>query len=81
MRLDGWRPIPFQAFHTRADQWVGYDGQVRFVETLRARYPDSSLVELVTYESTGAPYEHAGFGRHAADAKNRQRDFLARWLL
>lgn len=78
--LSGWRPIPLQAFHSRADQWVAYDGQARFVGALRSRYPDPDLVELVTYESTGAPHEHAGFGRHSADAKNRQRDFLVRRL-
>jgi hypothetical protein len=35
----------------------------------------------VTYERTGAPGEHIGFGAMASDAKDRQRDFLKRCLL
>lgn len=78
--LDGWREIPFQAIHTKADSWVAYCGQKAFIDALRAQYADPERIELVTYERTGAPFEHAGFGRMAADAKNRQRDFLLRVL-
>ncbi len=74
--LDGWREIPLQAIHCVRDEWVGFDGQKHFLDTLRSRYREPGRVELVVYEETGAPYEHAGFGRMAADAKNRQRDFL-----
>ena len=56
-------------------------GQQLFVDALRDRYDNPDVVELVTYEHTGAPHEHAGFGKHAADAKNRQRDFFTRWML
>ena len=78
--LDGWREIPVQAIHSRLDEWVAFEGQRVFFEALRARAEHVDRIELVVYEETGAPFEHAGFGRHAADAKNRQRDFCARWL-
>jgi len=78
--LAAWREIPFQAIHTRQDQWVGYDGQAAFIDALRERYADPSIVEMVTFESTGAPFEHAGFGRFAADAKNAQLAFFQRRL-
>lgn len=76
--LDAWREIPVQAIHARADEWVAFDGQAAFIDALRARYENPGLVDFVVYDRTGAPYEHAGFGTMASDAKNRQRDFLAR---
>lgn len=79
--LDHWREIPFQAIHARFDEWVSHEGQAQFVEVLRSRYRDPSIIDFVTYEHTGAPNEHAGFGNMATDAKNRQRDFLSRWLI
>ena len=36
---------------------------------------------LTVDERTGAQYEHAGFGKFATDAKNRQVEFLAGCLL
>ncbi len=78
--LDGWREIPVQAIHCRADTWVSFEGQSAFIDALRTRYADPALIEFVVYDETGAPFEHAGFGRFAADAKNRQRDFIARHL-
>jgi len=80
-RLDQWREIPLQAIHARHDEWVSIDGQRAFIESLRDRYRDPSRIEFVEYDRTGAPNEHAGFGRMASDAKNKQRDFLAQWLL
>jgi len=79
--LDTWREIPLQAIHARHDQWMHYEGQHAFIETLRERYHDSSVIDWVVYDHTGAPNEHAGFGQHAADAKNRQRDFFKKYLL
>ena len=79
--LDGWREIPFQAIHTRSDEWVAVDGQVAFIGALEQRYRDGNSIEFVQYDQTGALYEHAGFGRMAADAKDRQRDFFRRWLI
>lgn len=75
--LDRWRPIPLQAFHSRQDEWVDIAGQEAFLEAVKKHTDRPELVEQVTYEHTGAPHEHAGFGRFAADAKNRQRDFFA----
>jgi len=81
LHLDTWRGIPFQAIHAEHDEWVSVEGQREFIEALRNRYDDPSVIEFITYEHTGAPNEHSGFGRMSADAKNRQRDFLARWLM
>ena len=80
-RLDHWREIPFQAIHAKRDEWMPYQGQQRFIEALRNNYQKPELVELITYEHTGAQFEHAGFGKMAADAKKRQAEFLASNLL
>lgn len=76
-RLEHWREIPFQAFHSRYDEWVPYEGQKRFIEALLNHYLQPELVEIITYEHTGAPFEHAGFGKMSADAKQRQAEFFA----
>jgi dienelactone hydrolase len=78
--LHGWREIPLQAINARDDEWVAFEGQRIFLDALRARYRDPDLIEFIIYEHTGAPYEHAGFGRFAADAKQRQREFFRRHL-
>lgn len=80
-RLEHWREIPFQAFHARYDEWVPYQGQKRFIEALQNHYQKPELVELITYEHTGAPFQHAGFGKMAADAKKKQAEFFASVLL
>ncbi|MEE8153753.1 MAG: prolyl oligopeptidase family serine peptidase [Phycisphaerales bacterium] len=80
-RLDQWREIPFQAINAKHDEWVAYEGQARFIEALRSRYEQPKFVELITYDRTGAQFEHAGFGKFAADAKNRQVEFLTTHLL
>lgn len=74
--LDGWREIPVQALHARHDAWVALEGQQAFIDALRERSAHPETVELVVYDETGAPFEHAGFGRFASDAKSRQRDFF-----
>lgn len=78
--LDAWREIPFQAIHSRGDELVSFEGQAAFVGAVRRRYRDPGLVDFIQYDHTGAPHEHAGFGRMAADAKNRQAAFFKRWL-
>lgn len=75
--LDGWRPIPLLVLHNRLDEWVPLAGQEEFVAALRARYADPRAVAMHIYDATGAPNEHAGFGRLAADAKDRFTAFLA----
>ena len=78
--LDAWGEIPLQAIHSRLDELVPIEEQTAFIGALRKRYRDPGLIELVEYDRTGAPQEHVGFGRMAADAKNRQCDFFKRWL-
>ena len=56
------------------------EGQRELVAALRARYRNPATIELIEYDRTGALHEHVGFGSTAADAKNRQRAFLRRWL-
>lgn len=83
-RLGGWRPIPLLALHSRADEVVPVATQERFVEAVRARCveqgADPGMVQMRTWERTGAPWEHAGFGMVSNDAKNEQVAFLRRWL-
>jgi dienelactone hydrolase len=78
--LDGWREIPCLFLHNRHDEWVACGTMERFVERLRARATDPATVRLQVYDRTGAPAEHAGFGRHAADAKSRVTAFLEETL-
>ena len=80
-RLEAWREIPMLALHNRHDEWISAEGQQAFIDTLRGRYRDPARIEFHVYEErTGAPHEHAGFGRFGADAKDRQVDFLVRTL-
>lgn len=83
--LDGWRPVPLLALHSEADEWVPVGAVRSLFDALRERYgaagADPNALTLHTWPSTGAPAEHAGFGRHANDAKTLQTDFLRRWLL
>ncbi|MCH2134765.1 MAG: alpha/beta fold hydrolase [Phycisphaerales bacterium] len=78
--LDGWREIPLQAFHCRADEWVAFDGQDQFIQALRSRYRDPDAVTFSVFERTGAPNEHAGFGRYSAEVKEEQRLFFEHHL-
>ena len=77
--LHGWTPTPLLAIHCRADQWIPFPSQWRFLDALERACPRPP-VQRVAYDSTGAEGEHAGFGKHAADAKQRQVDFLMRTL-
>ena len=78
--LDGWRPIPFLALHNQFDEWVPLEGQREFVDAVTARcrgLGSSAPIDLHVYDRTGAPNEHAGFGRMGADAKDRVVSFLS----
>jgi dienelactone hydrolase len=83
--LDGFRPIPLLALHNEGDELVPFEVQRGFLDRLKARYAqagaDPGLIRLHTFKDTGAPGEHAGFGRHAAEAKNLQVEFLTTHLL
>jgi len=82
--LSGFETIPLLALHSESDSIVPFVGQRAFIEKLRERYrardADPSLIEFRTWPETGAPSEHAGFGRYASDAKTIQTEFLARAL-
>ena len=78
--LDRWRKIPLQAFHSRLDQRVSFEGQSAFIDELQRRYADPSLIDFVVYDRTGVPDEHSGFGLFASEAKDRQAAFLKQWL-
>jgi dienelactone hydrolase len=79
-RLDRWREIPFQAIHSRLDKRVAFQGQAAFIEALRARYADPSIIEFIAFDQTGVPDEHSGFGVFASQAKDRQVEFFKRWM-
>jgi dienelactone hydrolase len=80
--LDGFKPIPLLAIHNEGDAVVPIGGQRLFLDALRRHYLDTGadpkLIEMQTFTETGAPSEHAGFGRYANDAKNIQLAFIKR---
>lgn len=80
--LDGFEPIPLLALHNEGDAMVPINGQRLFLDRLRTHYDDrgadAGMIELRTFSETGAPQEHAGFGRYANDAKNIQLEFIER---
>lgn len=78
--LDAFEPIPLLALHNEGDEMVPIGGQRLFLDRLRAHYAergaDPDMITLSTFSETGAPQEHAGFGRYANDAKNLQLEFI-----
>lgn len=82
--MGGFRPLPLLALHNEGDEVVPIAVQRSFIDALRGHYiercADPGLIELHTFTDTGAPQEHAGFGRRANDAKNLQLEFLQRAL-
>lgn len=82
--LAGFRPIPLLALHSEADRMVRLPGMRAFLDRLRERYAqeggDPGWIDLHTWPETGAPQEHIGFGKVAAEAKDRQTAFLTRHL-
>lgn len=82
--LAGWRPIPLLALHSEKDELVPVETQRGFIDALRGNYTaagvDAAMIEFTTWPETGAPQEHAGFGRFGNDAKNMQTEFLVRHL-
>ena len=79
-KLTGFRPIPMLVLHNEGDEMVPIGGQRIFIDQLRSHYQsqntDPDLIELKTFRDTGAPGEHAGFGKFANEAKNTQLAFL-----
>jgi len=82
--LETFEPVPLLAMHAVGDELIPYDTQAGFIDRLRAHYAsrgaDPDLIEMTTFEDTGAPQEHAGFGKHAARSKDIQLAFLSRVL-
>lgn len=76
--LDNWQEIPILAFHSRHDEWVPHAAQDEFISLLKRKYAAPDQIEFVTFDHTGAPKEHMGFGRQSAFVKEIQVDFLAR---
>ena len=83
--LDGWRAVPFLALHSEIDEWIPVEGIRSFAAELRNRYAglgvDPETVRVRTWPETGAPYEHAGFGKVSNEAKNLQVDFFREHLV
>jgi dienelactone hydrolase len=79
-RLERWSQVPLQAIHSEKDELVPEAAMGVFIETLRMMYREPELIEYVTYRSTGAPAEHAGFGRKTRNARQRQVAFLDKHL-
>lgn len=78
--LEAWSHIPLLAFHNRHDQWIPFSAQSEFVHELKRRYHDPNMIELISFDQTGAPHEHIGFGRQSAFVKEVQVEFVARHL-
>ena len=81
LHLDAWAPTPLLVLHAEQDEWVPIESQRAFVAALHARGVPSDLVEFRAFPSTGAPFEHIGFGRFASEAKDLGAEFLRRRLL
>lgn len=79
-RLAGWRPLPLLVLHSETDQWVPVSSMRSFLSALASRHreagADPGMIEVKTWDSTGAPNEHYGFGRVSNEAKNVQVEFL-----
>lgn len=80
-RIAGFRPIPLLAVHSEADRIVPWRGMRAYLEALARHYAaagaDPAIIRILTWPQTGAPEEHAGFGRFANDAKQAQVEFLS----
>lgn len=75
-----WRPIPLLALHSEADRVAPLECLTPLLDRLRSQYVQQNArpeqIVLKTWPSTGAPDEHSGFGRVAADAKSLLVTFL-----
>lgn len=83
--LSEFEPLPMLALHSEADELVPWSVQRAFLDRLADRYRDAgadpSMIEVTTWPTTGAPLEHAGFGRMGSRAKDIQTEFFTRHLL
>lgn len=79
-----WPTIPVLALHSEADRTVPIICQQGFINTLKdiyqSRSEDPNQITLHTWPTTGAPFEHAGFGKVASEAKSLVTDFCTKHL-
>jgi dienelactone hydrolase len=79
-RLEGFRPLPLLGLHNEGDETIAISTQRLFLSRLREHYieqsADPDLIKFHVFTDSGAPAEHAGFGRYANEAKNMQLEFL-----
>lgn len=84
VNIGAFRPIPLLAQHSRADRIIPCAIQEHFIDMLKARYrahqADDALIRFQTWDQTGAPEEHVGFGKVSHEAKNAQVEFFSRVL-
>ncbi|RMG08471.1 MAG: alpha/beta fold hydrolase [Planctomycetota bacterium] len=82
--LEGWEPLPLLALHSARDEIAPLAGIEAFFARLREHYrargADPGLLRLHVFPETGAPREHAGFGRQAAKARALLLEFLGEHL-
>jgi len=78
--LDTFKPIPLLAMHNKGDTIIPYQSQADFIQTLKSHYQTNNtnpdLIQFITFDNTGAIQEHAGFGKFAAEAKDKQLAFF-----
>jgi alpha-beta hydrolase superfamily lysophospholipase len=83
-RIASFRPLPLLALHSETDQIVPIRCARSFLDALRDSYVARGFpgdwVRLHTWPTTGAPAEHNGFGRVAAEAKTLHVEFLVKHL-
>ena len=71
-RVEGRPATPLLALHSEKDEWVPVGAIRGFVEALRPAHEAAGAeLTLRTWPETGAPYEHAGFGKVAAGSEGR----------
>ena len=80
-RIDGWRDIPVLAVHSKHDKRIPYATESDFIEALKAKSNSPEEIELLSFDNTGAPEEHMGYGRESAFVKETEIEFLAKYLL
>jgi len=74
--LSDWRCVPTLAFHSIKDEWIPFEAEESFLRALRLHCGSNAEIELVSFEQTGAPFEHVGFGRQSPKVKEMQVEFL-----
>ncbi|MBT4523880.1 MAG: prolyl oligopeptidase family serine peptidase [Phycisphaerae bacterium] len=79
-RVENWGDIPVISIHSRHDEWIPFAGQKTFMNALKEKSKHPETIEFISFDRTGAPYEHVGFGRESAFVKEVQVEFVAKHL-